>query len=172
MSLLGQYYLAAIFATVFLWEQGLIHASQKVNLLNVIPSAASDYIWALAKLVPVIEITDTLNWTRPEALSDDRLQNLLLLTFKLALIVPIVQYITHIVRRRSESELERVINRPPFLSAVTRHKGIQYAEPDWSRVFDDAATYLNAAGVKTPEQTEWNGSRVRAALSDFYTFQP
>lgn len=90
--------LTAVFTAVTadLYERGLLTTEPPVDDQLVLTVFAY-YAWSLLDAVPVLEIPDTLNWSRPANFTDIP-SGMLLLAYKLLVIIPVVGVIRDILR--------------------------------------------------------------------------
>jgi hypothetical protein len=77
--------------TTLLWDRGLLLSTSALD--PSLWTAEKLYIWQIAKAIPVLKVTETLGWKAPVGFAD-HWSGLLLLTFEIVLLVPLLGIVT------------------------------------------------------------------------------
>jgi hypothetical protein len=151
-----------------LWQYGYIPASRQVTLSEAAGALVADYAWSLVHAVPALEITDTLQWKRPELFAGARGWAIILLVLKILLFLPVVSYLADIIRGRRDPQVPvapyesdpviqalfgRILDSAIPVYYFTRGKG-------WPDLYTEVATDLTAAGHADPAGNAWTPATV------------
>jgi hypothetical protein len=63
--------------------------------------ALEDYAWTFTDAVPGVKLTQTFNWVRPTFYAQDLIQRLLAELFKIAVAIPLINFIIHMFKDRT-----------------------------------------------------------------------
>lgn len=169
----------SISVALILWHYGLTTAAREVEMWEAARILVVDYLWNLAHAIPVLELTETLRWNRPDLFSEDRLWSIVLLVLKILLFVPIVSYVADIVRSRREQDPPRApyendpVVRAAFGRILDSPFPLRYFvfAGGWPRLYQACARELDEAGVAAPAGS-WTAAAVAAHVLAAVTASP
>ncbi len=178
----------AAVVTAVLWSIGWIHSNppsgpgvnnlppmpaQDRQLAAVVVIALIDQFWNLANAIPVINLTDTLHWSRPTLFAQDSVQSIWLFIVRFLIVIPLIAYVTRVFQDRKRPVRPEFSD--PVVSAMVAslvNRKTRWLTIDTKQVLDDACNWLESHNIPAPAgspeagegKAKWQPSKLASAL--------